>query len=264
MENGKIVSPKLYNNKWYCTGDIVNLEDNYLYIEGRIKDVIVNSSGENVYPDELEEYFNNLPHCYNICAIGMKDDELNDTTALILNISAELNDTTSISEIASSFININGKLPNYKRVHKVLISKDPMPMANEIKIKRLKLREMIERNEYNYEVLDCNSSKLAYYESAVSACESKDNNIASIDFELFNKIKNEAKFTISQTTGISVDEIKDNHHFADDLGMSSLGMMELFLKFEDDYNIIIPDIEYHEFMNVNDFAYQVLSKINLQ
>lgn len=268
MEDGKIVSPEIYNNKWYCTGDIVKVEEDYLHIEGRIKDVIVNSSGENVYPDELEEYFNNLPHCSNICVIGMKDDEFNDSTTLILNISIELNDTDSISEIAFSFIDINEKLPNYKRVHKVLISKAPMPMANEIKVKRLKLREMIECNEYNYEVLDYNLSKLAYYESAVSDCESKDNTMISvnniIDSELFNKIKNEAKFTISQTTGLSVDEIKDNHHLLDDLGMSSLNMMELFLKFEDDYNILIPDTEYHKFMTVNDFSHQVFFKINLQ
>lgn len=264
MEDGKAVLPEMYDNKWYCTGDIVTIKGDYLYIEGRIKDVIVNSSGENVYPDELEEYFNNLPHCSNICAIGMKDDELNDLTALILNISTELNDKESISEIASSFANINEKLPNYKRVHKVLISKESMPMANEIKIKRLKLREMIECNEYNYEILECNLNDLAYDESAVSACENKDNTMETIDVELFNKIKNEAKITISQTTGLGVDEIKDDHHLVEDLGMSSLNMMELFLQFEDEYNILIPDTEYYKFMTVNDFSYQVLSKVNLQ
>ena len=40
---------------WFKTGDLGTLtKDNYLYIKGRLKNVIVGSSGENIYPEELE------------------------------------------------------------------------------------------------------------------------------------------------------------------------------------------------------------------
>ncbi len=43
---------------WYPTGDGVRMDSaGRIYIRGRIKDVIVNESGENVYPDDLEDSF---------------------------------------------------------------------------------------------------------------------------------------------------------------------------------------------------------------
>ncbi|NLT97516.1 MAG: long-chain fatty acid--CoA ligase, partial [Christensenellaceae bacterium] len=42
---------------WFSTGDIAREENGRFYIEGRVKDVIVGESGENVYPDELDDSF---------------------------------------------------------------------------------------------------------------------------------------------------------------------------------------------------------------
>ena len=47
-----------FEDGYFKTGDLIKQDENgYLYIVGRIKDVIVLSSGENIYPEELETKF---------------------------------------------------------------------------------------------------------------------------------------------------------------------------------------------------------------
>ncbi len=44
---------------WFRTGDLgVIDDDNYLYIKGRLKNMILSSSGENIYPEEIESVIN--------------------------------------------------------------------------------------------------------------------------------------------------------------------------------------------------------------
>ena len=47
---------------WLHTGDLgVTDKDNFVFIKGRSKSLILGPSGQNIYPEELEEKFNNLP-----------------------------------------------------------------------------------------------------------------------------------------------------------------------------------------------------------
>ena len=43
-----------FEDGWYKTGDLGRIEDHYLFITGRIKNLIITSSGENISPEELE------------------------------------------------------------------------------------------------------------------------------------------------------------------------------------------------------------------
>ena len=47
---------------WLKTGDLgVINKDNYIFIRGRSKSMILSSSGQNIYPEEIESKLNNLP-----------------------------------------------------------------------------------------------------------------------------------------------------------------------------------------------------------
>ncbi len=49
----------LSDNGWLQTGDLGNFDnDGYLYIRGRLKNVILGSSGENIYPEAIESIIN--------------------------------------------------------------------------------------------------------------------------------------------------------------------------------------------------------------
>jgi long-chain acyl-CoA synthetase len=53
----------LLEDGWFRTGDLGLLDkENYLYIKGRLKNVIVGSSGENIYPEEIETVINRFSH----------------------------------------------------------------------------------------------------------------------------------------------------------------------------------------------------------
>ncbi|MDR2286224.1 MAG: AMP-binding protein [Prevotellaceae bacterium] len=46
---------------WFKTGDLVNVNSSgRIYIKGRLKNVILTSSGENVYPEDIESLINNF------------------------------------------------------------------------------------------------------------------------------------------------------------------------------------------------------------
>lgn len=48
---------------WMNTGDIVQVDaDGYVFIRGRDKNMILGSSGQNIYPEEIEQQLNNLPY----------------------------------------------------------------------------------------------------------------------------------------------------------------------------------------------------------
>ncbi len=51
------------SNGWFKTGDLgIMDEDGYLYIKGRIKNIIISSTGENIYPEDIEAVINSEPH----------------------------------------------------------------------------------------------------------------------------------------------------------------------------------------------------------
>ena len=59
---------------WLRTGDM-GLFDNKanLYIKGRCKNMILTSSGQNIYPEEIEDKINNLPYVVESLVVGRKN-----------------------------------------------------------------------------------------------------------------------------------------------------------------------------------------------
>lgn len=65
-----------------------------------------------------------------------------------------------IHDLAEKISEVNIQLPIYKQVRTVLIAKQPLPIANGIKVKRQTLKKLIEDEAFNCSVLDLNKKKL--------------------------------------------------------------------------------------------------------
>ena len=63
-----------FQNGWYRTGDVGSLDpEGFLFIKGRKKNVIITSSGQNVYPEDVEAVLNGFPEVADSCAVQIND-----------------------------------------------------------------------------------------------------------------------------------------------------------------------------------------------
>jgi len=69
----KLTSEVLTSDGWLNTGDLGLIDDNNnLYIKGRFKNIILGSSGENIYPEEIESLINNFRYVVESLVIQKK------------------------------------------------------------------------------------------------------------------------------------------------------------------------------------------------
>ena len=59
---------------WLRSGDLAYMEDGYLYIHDRVKDMII-SGGENVYPAEVENALMSHEGIADVAVIGVPDEQ---------------------------------------------------------------------------------------------------------------------------------------------------------------------------------------------
>ena len=129
---------------WFRTGDCGYIdENNYVYITGRKKNVIVLENGKNVYPEELEEYLLNIEFTAECAVLGKKTaDGQIQLTALIYPDYDRLKEDgcTEETQIMSLFdekVNrLNKTLPSYKQIRAVELRKTPFPKTSTKKIQR--------------------------------------------------------------------------------------------------------------------------------
>ena len=69
----KLTADVLTDDGWFKTGDLGLFdENNYLYIRGRSKNVIIGASGENIFPEDIESVINNFKHVAESLVIQQK------------------------------------------------------------------------------------------------------------------------------------------------------------------------------------------------
>lgn len=62
-KNPEATSAAFTDDGWLRTGDLCTLDNNgFLYIRGRSKNMILGPSGQNIYPEEIEQQLNNMPY----------------------------------------------------------------------------------------------------------------------------------------------------------------------------------------------------------
>ena len=281
LVDGKLLPPLLDDEGWFRTGDIVRLEKgSRMYVEGRAKDVIINESGENVYPDEIEDAFGALEGAEQFCVLGVKASgkkiekegflshlphlpmkkkgavDYEDIT-LVLNLGQHYKDDDYIASLMAQVRRINSALPAVKRVNRVLVTSEKFQTAGGIKVKRLALKKQIEEKKLAYREIDFNRrDEIALEENKPLVQE--ENTPSDLQLE---EIKQKVRTVYAETLDVPTDQIRDDAHFIDDLGGDSLQVLGVSLKIEEQFNVLIPTEEYGKCTTVNDLSALLYAKV---
>ena len=143
-ENESATKEAFTEDGWFRTGDIGHMDkDNFIYITGRKKNVIIASNGKNVYPEELEEYLLKSPIIKEAVVIGRKGDEGIVITALIYpdpDVVGDIDEKELYEKIFSEINLINKGLPTFKHITALEIRDSEFEKTTTKKIKRFLLK----------------------------------------------------------------------------------------------------------------------------
>jgi long-chain acyl-CoA synthetase len=68
--NNEAASRAAFDGDWYKTGDLGYIEDGYVFLKGRKKDLIVLADGQNVYPEDIEAVLRRQPGVTDAVVVG--------------------------------------------------------------------------------------------------------------------------------------------------------------------------------------------------
>ncbi len=128
----------VFDDGWMNTGDICILDnDGYLFIKGRDKSMILGPSGQNIYPEEIENKLNHLPFVAEsivverdgrLVALVYPDEE----AARHAHLPKEKID----SLMDYNLVTLNRELPGYSKVSSIELRGEPFEKTPKQSIKR--------------------------------------------------------------------------------------------------------------------------------
>lgn len=151
-KNGQATNEAINEDRWLKTGDLGRLdEDGNLYIVGRSKDVIIDSNGKNIYPDEIEDLYGKSEFIKELSVVGLADENGGEKIASLVVPDYEkdisLTRAETNKEVEKHFREVSATLPFFKRVQVLHLTPFELPRTATRKVKRPEVVEMIETLE---------------------------------------------------------------------------------------------------------------------
>lgn len=145
----RVATEAAIRDGWLHTGDLGRLdEEGNLFIAGRLKDVIVDKNGKNVYPDELEELYDEPELIKELAMVGLPEGAGERVACLVLP-DYEKNEGLGREElrhkIEEHFHQVAKRLPLFKRVKTLQFTDDELPRTATKKVKRREVVEILKR-----------------------------------------------------------------------------------------------------------------------
>ena len=122
---------------WLHTGDLGRLDkDGHLFLVGRRKDVIVDSGGKNIYPDEVEEIYAAPELIGELAVVGLPDGMAEQVAAVVV---PKEKTPEGRQRIETHFRSVSSRLPLHKRIKTVEFRDQALPRTATRKVKRAEL-----------------------------------------------------------------------------------------------------------------------------
>jgi len=147
ITRGKHVMLGYYNNEeatrqaldeegWYHTGDLGTMDEKQnIFIRGRIKNMLLGASGQNIYPEEIEDRLNSMPMIAESLVVQQQDK-------LVALVYPDQDEVVNFSQEELEAVmdqnreNLNAQLPAYSRISRIVLRDEEFQKTPKKSIKR--------------------------------------------------------------------------------------------------------------------------------
>lgn len=229
-----VATEETIRDEWLMTGDLGYFDkEGYLFVTGRKKEVIVLSTGKNIYPEELENIYLSIPLIKEICIT-----EINGHLQAIIVPDLEYARKNLIGNIYDALQwkikALSMSLPEYMRIRGFTLYHAPLPRTPLGKLRRFMVKELL--------------TKIQASREHVERIEDK----KLLEDEIGKKV---ADCIISLMKKRVYIQSSDNLEL--DLGFDSLKKMELLSALETAFSITLPDTFISEVQTVEDIIRKI-------
>jgi len=134
------LTAQVMRDGWYHTGDAGYLDDDgYLYISGRIKDMII-TGGENVYPIEVENVLAHHPAVRSVAVVGTADEKWGERVHAVIEADPAKNATAE-----DLIAYCRERLAHYKCPSRVTFWQGALPLTKVNKIDKVAIRDHLNK-----------------------------------------------------------------------------------------------------------------------
>ncbi len=188
---------------WFRTGDLGEIApDGWLTIKGREKELIVTGGGVNVYPDELEGVLNKVPGVKESCVIGLDRGAGEEVHAVLLLDESGKRPEEILAEA-------NAKLDSLHQITGYTIWNEPeFPKTTTLKIRKFQVKEHVKKG------------------AAEGGGGASRDHLVNL---------------LAKVTGAEPDQITEESLLVADLGLTSIGRLELVNYLEQEFRLDIED-----------------------
>lgn len=216
---------------WFRSGDLGRLDDDgYLYVQGRLKDIIVLSSGKNISAEEVGQHYLQAPAIKEIFILpDARQEKLVAVIFPDFDYFRQTGETDVHSRIKWYLDYYSQQLESYKRIRDFVLTNQELPKT---RLGKIRLQE---------------AAKI-YQERAGRAYQAKKSalreDLSNVGMEVVQLLMAKSGQTV-----ISLDD-----HLELDLGLDSLALVELAAALEERFQVGVPETGFADLLTVGELV----------
>ena len=214
------------------TGDLGYIDDDgYLFLTGRKKDVIIASTGKNIYPVELEELYRHSPHISEICVVGIDPpDSFGEEVHTVIVPNCPDDDARlDVQESIQQHLQFCARsLPTHQNLQKIHFWEEELPKISDGEIDRIRIKAMLFKQLVADAAQPVDSAEKTSSDRAVGTWKP-----GSREAEVVGEL--------GRLSRVPPNRIRPDSALDTDLGLDSMTRVELLLLLESKLDKQMPD-----------------------